>query len=226
MLDAVVISDLHLGSENLQVKFISKFLHKIINKDIKTERLVLNGDVFDSHDFGRLKGSHWEVVSLLRRISKKVEVDWICGNHDLSADILSCLLGFHVYDELIIESGRKRILAIHGHQWDEFIKKHPILTGMGDAVYNLLQRLDRSHKLARGAKHSSKTFLRCSDKIKAGAARHAKSKNCDAVVCGHTHHAIADLESVVPYFNSGCWTERPCSYLTIRDGEVSIKYVE
>ena len=27
----------------------------------------------------------------------------------------------------------------------------------------------------------------------------------------------------VPYFNSGCWTEKPCHFLTLRDGVVEVR---
>src|SRR5215212_9253236 len=50
-LDAVVISDLHLGSDNCQAKEAAAFLQLILDGDIRTRRLVINGDVFDSIDF-------------------------------------------------------------------------------------------------------------------------------------------------------------------------------
>src|SRR5262249_3650345 len=37
-----------------------------------------------------------------------------------------------------------------------------------------------------------------------------------------THHALANSTQRVRYFNSGCWTELPCTYLTVRDGSVRI----
>ena len=57
------------------------------------ERLILNGDVFDSIDFRRLKKSHWKVLSLLRKLSDELEIIWLCGNHDGSAEVVSHLLG-------------------------------------------------------------------------------------------------------------------------------------
>ena len=39
---------------------------------------------------------------------------------------------------------------------------------------------------------------------------------------GHTHHPVVNTAGPVHYFNSGCWTERPCTYLTIEDGRVEL----
>jgi predicted phosphodiesterase len=55
---------------------------------------------------------------------------------------------------------------------------------------------------------------------------YARRKGCQAVCCGHTHVAVADRSAEVHYFNSGCWTERPCTYLTVQDGEVLVHTFE
>ena len=54
MHDAVILSDLHLGSNNCEAKKITHFLERIADGDIQTRQLILNGDVFDSFDFRRL----------------------------------------------------------------------------------------------------------------------------------------------------------------------------
>ena len=43
-----------------------------------------------------------------------------------------------------------------------------------------------------------------------------------AVCCGHTHAAVAHTEQPIAYFNSGCWTELPCTYLTVADGQITL----
>jgi UDP-2,3-diacylglucosamine pyrophosphatase LpxH len=111
---------------------------------------------------------------------------------------------------------------VHGHTFDDFLDNHPFLTWLGDCIYFFLQWLDRTHSLARRAKHGCKTFLRCAQKVEDGAIALARQRDCQAVCCGHTHAACARPEQPVPYFNSGCWTERPCTYLTVADGVVSM----
>jgi UDP-2,3-diacylglucosamine pyrophosphatase LpxH len=220
MLDALILSDLHLGSDNCQAKRIGRQLERIVDGELLTRRLILNGDVFDSIDFRRLTKSHWKVLSLVRKLSDDVEVIWLAGNHDGSADIVSHLLGVTVMDEFILETADRRILILHGHKFDAFLDKHPWMTWMADCVYGFLQWIDPTHAVAKWAKHRSKTFLRCAQKIEDGAIEYARRNGCDAVCCGHTHVAVARTEGPVSYFNSGCWTELPCSYLTIQAGSI------
>src|SRR3954454_2031305 len=115
MHDAVILSDLHLGSSNCQAKSLCRFLEDIVQGRIVTNTLILNGDVFDSIDFRRLTRNHWKVLSLLRKLSDHVEIVWLAGNHDGSAEIISHLLGVTVQDEYELPSGGQRLLILHGH---------------------------------------------------------------------------------------------------------------
>lgn len=215
-----IISDVHLGSGNCEAKALCDFLDHIQDR---CDRLILNGDVFDSLDFRRLKKKHWHVLSLLRKISDKVETVWNCGNHDEPADIISHLLGIEVADEYSFESGLKKILVMHGHVFDEFLDNHPFLTWLSDIIYGFLQKIDNSHYIARLAKHSSKHYLRCSENIRIKATKYAEKKGFDVVCCGHSHNAAFDNSGVVWYANSGSWTERPCTYLEVVDGKIEVK---
>ncbi|MDB5312290.1 MAG: UDP-2,3-diacylglucosamine diphosphatase [Gemmataceae bacterium] len=223
MLAAVVISDIHLGSDNCQAKQLVHFLEEMRHGAMAARRLILNGDVFDSIDFRRLKKQHWKVLSELRKLSDEMEITWINGNHDGPAEIVSHLLGVTCSDEIVIESGGRRILFLHGHRFDEFISRYPVVTWVADRVYNLLQRIDQSHHFAKMAKRKSKTFLRCARKIEHDAVRYAAKRGYDAVCCGHTHHAGANETGPVRYYNSGCWTEKPCHYLAVADGVVEVR---
>jgi UDP-2,3-diacylglucosamine pyrophosphatase LpxH len=222
MLDAVILSDLHLGSENSQVRQLSELLERIDDGELPTARLILNGDVFDSIDFRRLKKHHWKVLSLIRKLSDQIEIIWIAGNHDGSAEIVSHLLGVTVEDEYVLQTGDRRVLFLHGHIYDEFLDRHKVLSWFADCIYAFLQWVDKSHTLAKVAKHGSKTFLRCAKKVEERAIAHAVRRQCDAVCCGHTHHPVTSTEGEVHYFNSGCWTELPCTYLTVSAGRVRL----
>jgi UDP-2,3-diacylglucosamine pyrophosphatase LpxH len=222
MLDAVILSDLHLGSDNCQARDLCHLLERIEDGRLATARLILNGDVFDSMDFRRLKKHHWKVLSLLRKLSDRLEIVWIYGNHDVSAEIISHLLGVATEEEYILRSGHRRILVLHGHVFDDFIDNHPVISFLADGVYRLLQRLDRTHSFAKWAKHGSKTFLRCARAIQEKSVAYAGRLGCEAVCCGHTHAPREVREGEVQYFNSGSWTELPCTYLTVADGEVRL----
>jgi UDP-2,3-diacylglucosamine pyrophosphatase LpxH len=226
MLDAVILSDLHLGSNNCQAKNICHFLERIVEGELVTSRLILNGDVFDSFDFRRLNKNHWKVLSLIRKLSDHLDIIWLCGNHDGSAEIISHLLGVTVMDETVLESASQRILILHGHVFDEFLDNHPILTWLGDRIYFFLQWIDSTHYFAKLAKHGSKTFLRCAKKIEEDSVKLAHRRGCTSVCCGHTHAAVAHTDQPIPYFNSGCWTELPCTYLTVSEGAIRLQTFE
>jgi UDP-2,3-diacylglucosamine pyrophosphatase LpxH len=226
MLDALIFSDVHLGSSNCLARRVRRLLERVAAGELATQRLIVNGDLFDSLDFRRLTRSHWKVLSLLRKLSDHLEIIWLVGNHDGSADVVSHLLGVRVMDEYVLESGDRRILVLHGHAFDQFLDKHPILTWLGDCVYALLQWLDKTHAVAKWAKHGSKTFLRCAKQIEEGAVERARKLGCAAVCCGHTHVACVREDRDVTYYNGGCWTELPCHYLTVRDGVIGVHAFE
>jgi UDP-2,3-diacylglucosamine pyrophosphatase LpxH len=221
--DAVVISDIHLGSDNCQAKYLVHFLESIRHGTMPTKRLILNGDVFDSIDFRRLKKQHWRILSLLRKLSDEIEITWINGNHDGPAEIVSHLLGVTCSDEITVESGDAKILFLHGHRFDEFISRYPVLTWFADRIYHYLQKIDKTHYFAKLAKRNSKIFLRCAQKIEADSIKYAAKKGCTAVCCGHTHLPVSNSVGTIGYFNSGCWTEKPCHYLTVLDGTIELR---
>jgi UDP-2,3-diacylglucosamine pyrophosphatase LpxH len=221
--DAVIVSDIHLGADNCEAKRLCRLLDRIHDGEVVTEKLILNGDVFDSIDFRRLKKNHWKVLSLVRKLSDHIEVIWLCGNHDGSAEIVSHLLGTVVMDEYLLHTGGRKVLVLHGHIFDEFLDAHPILTWLGDTIYFTLQRIDRTHRFAKYAKKSSKTFLRCAQVIEERSVEYARKKGCEAVCCGHTHVAAAKEDQAVHYFNSGCWTEWPGTYLTVTEGVIRLE---
>jgi UDP-2,3-diacylglucosamine pyrophosphatase LpxH len=224
--DAIILSDIHLGSSNCQARRVCAFLEDIVEGRVATGKFILNGDVFDSIDFRRLDKAHWKVLSLMRKLSKRLDIIWISGNHDGSAEIVSHLLGVTVTEDYVLESGSERVLIFHGHAFDDFLDAHPVLTWVGDVIYWLLQRIDRTHHFAKLAKKGSKTFLRCARKIEDGAVARAREEDCGVVCCGHTHHAYSSFRDGVHYHNSGCWTELPCTYLTVANGAVTLRHFD
>lgn len=226
MHDAIILSDLHLGAPNCQHGALSSFLGLLIDGSIATKKVILNGDVFDSIDFRRLPAAHWRILGLLRELSETLPVRWITGNHDSPREAFSSLLGIDMLEEYILRSGGRRLLVLHGHQFDEFIEKHALITHVADYAYRMLQIIDPSHSVARFAKKASKSFLRCTDKIRNEAATLALSRGLDGVICGHTHRAMTEEDGEFGYYNSGCWTENPCSWLAIDKGDVSLRFFD
>lgn len=222
-MDAIIISDIHLGSDICQSKTLICFLEKIISEK-STKSLIINGDFFDNMDFRRLCKNHWKILSLIRKMSDQIKVILILGNHDGPADILSHLLGMEFLEEYVLISGDKKILLIHGDRFDSVIANRPLLVFIADKIYKFIQKIDKSFYLAKLAKKSSKTFLRNAQIIERKSVEYMKKKNCDMVCCGHVHMVAANKNT--GYYNSGSWTELPCSYLCVKDGKVDLRIVD
>ena len=217
IVDTLIISDIHLGSDVSRSREALKML-----KSYSFKRLILNGDVFEDLNFKRLRKDDWKLLSYIRKLSnpkRGVEVVWVAGNHDGIAQILTHLLGIPVFDEYIWESGGETYLAIHGHQFDTFLNERVIISTLACNFYKLFQRIDgNEQRISRWMKRRSKTWLRVSEKIAREAMEYGRSKGAGYVFCGHTHLAIEQTDGIIKYFNSGCWTDKPSHYLTVETG--------
>lgn len=226
MNDAIIISDVHLGSNICQARYLQKFLDNLP----PTYQLIINGDLFDSWDFRRLKKSHWKILETLRRISKNTKLVWLKGNHDIDAESVSHLIGAVFSNELLINSEKKSYLILHGDIFDKFITSHPILTKIADYFYRVIQYFDAywdtNYYYSSWAKRNSKIFLRCSEQICERAKIYGSIHHVNGVICGHTHHAMINHNGDVYYYNVGSWTEKNCSYLTIKNGECFLEYFD
>jgi UDP-2,3-diacylglucosamine pyrophosphatase LpxH len=218
MYDAILLSDFHLGAEACQVEALQEFFETMPTAN----RLILNGDVLENTEF-RLTKQHWRVLSQLRKLADKTEIIWVRGNHDYDAESVAHLIGANFVPEYTFVSGGRRVLCVHGDTWDRFLTDHPIITSIADWFYLRMQRMSR--RLANNAKRSSKTFLRCVDRVRAEAIEYGKAKRADVVICGHTHFAEAPLASsdaVCAYYNTGCWTDHHCHYVIVQDGSLQL----
>lgn len=221
MNEITIISDIHLGSHVCNYKNVLSFLEKL-----ETKTLIINGDLFDSWDFRRLKKNHWKILEKLRSLSKNIKIIWIKGNHDGPADLVSHLIGIEFVDECIIDN----ILILHGDLFDDFISKYPRFTKIVDCFYRFIQRIDKYYNTgyfySNWAKRSSKTFLRCSELVAERALDYCKHKKCNNVICGHTHLCFEKNKDNINYYNCGCWTESKCSYITINSNKIKINHFE
>ncbi|MDI9612042.1 MAG: metallophosphoesterase family protein [Acidobacteriota bacterium] len=226
--DVVILSDLHLGSEISRAREALELL-----QSLRFHRLILLGDIFCDLNFRRLKREHWDFLSHIRKLSnpkRKVDVVWVEGNHDYGlVDVMSHLVGVPAHREYTWESGGVRHLAIHGHQFDNFIiRNHLLLNGLASQVYLSIQKLSsRGRVVARMLDRLDTRWQRLTPKVAAGAMAYARARGADCVYCGHTHEAVVRREGDVFYANAGAWTHRVPSYITIREREVKIhEYVE
>lgn len=228
-IDTIILSDIHLGSE---VSRAEKAKEALLKYDF--ERLILLGDIFDDLNFNRLKKEHWGLLTYVRKLSnpkKKVEVIWVEGNHDEGlSKIMSHMMGLKVYKQYMFETAGKKILTIHGHQFDRFLNENLLISNIAGYIYNLIQRFGgEKQRFARFLKKASKGWLRLTEKIAIGAIRYAHRRKVNIVICGHTHVATDKpiVLNKINYYNTGCFTDIPSNYIIITEkGEIVNKDIE
>jgi UDP-2,3-diacylglucosamine pyrophosphatase LpxH len=223
MSNILVISDVHLGSPVSKVKTLAKVL-----KNEKYGHLIINGDLFDNKNIGKYKKRHWNILSLIRTISKKKKVTLIKGNHDENSSNLIKILDLKFVNQYEIKINGKFFLFMHFHQFDTFINKHPHITTVAEKIYYFFQLLDRSKKFSRWLKRTSKIFLNVKVKIRNKAIDFIKDREYDCIIGGHIHFAesFKCLVSGKEYHNSGSFCDEPCHYLIIdKEGEVTLKEI-
>ncbi len=213
--NTIIISDIHLGSEVSRAKAVKEMLQRY---DFK--RLILLGDIFDDLNFSRLKKEHWNLLSYIRKLSNpdtKKKVIWVEGNHDEGlSEIMSHLIGIKVYKEYYWISNGKKYLAIHGHQFDRFLNENVFISNIASFIYSKVQKYDRKNQsISRFIKRRSKGWLRLSNKVADGAIKYAAENEANVIFCGHTHQTLYKKSMNIEYYNSGCWTDIPSSYIII-----------
>lgn len=218
----IITSDWHIGSDVCQRDKIIKML-----KSINTENLILNGDIIDINHLKRLKKKDWEILSLLRKMSKHTHIVYIRGNHDPEiSSIISDLLGFDFKKEYDIQVNGIKFHITHGDIFDYFITNMWLLTEIASGIYYYIQKFSsKKQALARALKKKSKGFVKCCDNLKKRAIDYAELKGYDYVIVGHTHQYHLSLPC--KYVNDGCFTEIDCSYLEINNfGNMLLKFVD
>lgn len=221
----LIVSDVHLGSSFNRAKDLTAFI-----RSVDFGRLIILGDLFDRPDLHRLRDDEWNFLNVLKRVSDTKEVIWVEGNHDekLNNSIPS-IFNIRAVEEYNWTINGKRLLAIHGHQFDDYTQRKNGLATVASKLYNCLRTIDNVfdrdvfHKMC----YNNKSWRRVSDVVNSRALEYGLMKKADFVFCGHTHRAINVAKNGVEYFNTGCWNDRYCHYVLVDDQKVTLnKFVE
>jgi len=218
--DAIIISDIHLGSRMCQAKELDEFISRI-----RVKYLILAGDVFDDLQFNRLQHWHWQALSRIRKISDHCEVIWIRGNHDVvSARTMSHLLGVHVRNNYEWNQRGRRMFVVHGDRWDAFIYKHQTLTSWITWIYDAGQRINSgwTRNVCRWLKKKAKLLTRNHEAVQFSALRFAEKQGYDAIFCGHTHMATLQKFGSIIYGNDGTWQSDDPHFIGVIGSDVHL----
>lgn len=215
----LIISDLHLGTSVSQPKKVLELL-----KSYSFRKLILLGDIFDSLDFRNIPESSLELISYIGKVAEEKKVRWVIGNHDQGlADTFASLMKVRVYEIYEWQMEEKKYLAIHGHQFDRFLINNVFLSYLATKIYNFAQKFDSDEKtFSHFLKRKSKGWLRLSNKVARSALRFGQKNGADYVFCGHTHKAMKKSSNGTKYYNCGCWTDTPCTFITIDEEDIQI----
>ncbi|WP_210396536.1 UDP-2,3-diacylglucosamine diphosphatase [Motiliproteus sediminis] len=230
------ISDLHLGTRGCQAEALTQFL-----KQHSCDHLYLVGDIIDG--WRLRKSAYWPQshVNVIRRIltlaKRGTEVTYVIGNHDefLRSYDAASYGNIHLTNEAqhLTASGR-RLLVIHGDQFDAVVRCHRWLALLGDAAYEILLVLNRWYNAMRRRlgygywslsaylKQKVKRAVSYIGEFEQALARECRQRGFDGVVCGHIHHPeIRDMNGV-GYLNCGDWVESCSALVEEADGSIRV----
>ncbi|MBJ7443221.1 MAG: UDP-2,3-diacylglucosamine diphosphatase [Sphingobium sp.] len=224
------ISDIHLGTRGCNAAMLIDFLD-----NVDSDTIYLVGDIIDGW---RLKkrfywpASHNDVVwRLMKRAKRGTRVVYIPGNHDEMFRQFTGMNfgGVEIRRKAIhtTADGRK-LLVLHGDEFDTIMLAHRWLAFVGDAAYTTLMRLNvvvnavRQRmglpywSLSKMAKHKVKNAVSFISQFEEVVAHEAGARGVDGVVCGHIHNAEMREIGGVAYYNDGDWVEG-CTALVEHD---------
>lgn len=233
---SIWISDIHLGTPGCNADLLVDFL-----KHTESEHLYLVGDIVDGW---RLRRSwYWPPRhnDVVRRVLKKAKqgtrVIYIPGNHDEALRPYAGIDigGVEVHKDFVhtTADGRK-LLILHGDEFDGVVLYARWLAFLGDQAYALLLVLNRwvnavrrkfnmpywslSAHIKRKVKNAVEFVSRFEDAVKQVAAQ----RGVDGVVCGHVHTAEITQSGNITYYNDGDWVESCTALVEHADGRMEI----
>ncbi len=112
---AFLISDAHYSQRRPE---LLEFLKAIQKKELQPTQLILMGDIFDAlvGMISQTSQVNQELIDLINKISLKIEVLYLEGNHDFNlAEIFPSIKVFTIQQQpILLTQGDKRFYLAHG----------------------------------------------------------------------------------------------------------------
>jgi UDP-2,3-diacylglucosamine pyrophosphatase LpxH len=217
----LVISDVHLGTNDSKAKELVRFLKKNT-----CEILILNGDIIDGWRLkknGKWKKKHTRFSKVVLKMMEQfnTQVYYVRGNHDDFLDhVIPLKLGrFNVVKDLVLESFGKRYYICHGDIFDHITTNLQWLAKLGDMGYSFLLWINKIYNnnrmrkglpyysLSQAIKQKVKSAVSYISDFEEELVELARSKKCHGVICGHIHHPSINNYDEIVSMNSGDWVE-------------------
>ncbi|MEO8306952.1 MAG: UDP-2,3-diacylglucosamine diphosphatase [Pseudomonadota bacterium] len=235
-INAVFISDLHLGTRDCHAAQLAQFL-----RQTQMQTLYLVGDIVDLWSMRRgiyWPASHQEVLRLIvEKARNGTRVVYVPGNHDdLARSLCGLLLAdVEVHHEFVHTTGEGlRMLVLHGDVFDGAVRFSPVLKATGCALYTVALFISHYVNLTRGLlglpRWSLATWIksRVGDAVdyvcrfERAAANEAVRRGFDGIICGHIHRPSVEQIDGVLYCNDGDWVEHCTALIEDRSGELKL----
>ena len=233
---AIFISDIHLGTRASQADELLEFL-----KHNDAETIYLVGDIVD---FWRVKrGPVWPqahndvLQKLMRKVRKGSRLVYIPGNHDegLRDYAGTHFGGIEIMQQCVHETADgKRLLVMHGDEFDVVVRNARWLALLGDHGYELAlwsntplnwarRRLGLGYwSLSGYLKQRVKQAVNFIGEFEMALASEARRYGADGIVCGHIHRAADRMIDGVRYLNCGDWVESCTALVEEHDGSIRL----
>lgn len=232
----IFISDLHLGTPGSNAAMLLDFL-----KSHECETLYLVGDIVDGWQLR--KGWYWpqahnDVVRAILKMAKHgTRVIYVPGNHDEHfRDYVGLEFGGIelLAEDIHITADGRRLLVIHGDQFDNVVLYHKWLAFLGDGAYTLLLKSNGTvnwvrrklglpyWSLAAHMKKRVKNAVAFISRFEEVVAHAAADRHVDGVVCGHIHSAEIRQFGDITYYNDGDWVESCTALVEDAHGALTI----
>ncbi|TVQ46393.1 MAG: UDP-2,3-diacylglucosamine diphosphatase [Gammaproteobacteria bacterium] len=232
----VFVSDIHLGSSACAADLLLDFLGTV-----DCETLYLVGDIIDVWSLKKQfywPASHNEVVRrILKAARNGTRVIYIPGNHD---ELFRDHVGLNVggveirRDSIHQTADGRRLLVLHGDEFDQVVQFSPWLASLGAHAYERLIRLNAwvnrcrrwfgapHWSLAKYLKHRVKNAVQYMGEFERAVTTAARQRGVDGLVCGHIHHAEISTIDGITYCNDGDWVETCSALVEHSDGRLEI----
>ncbi len=215
------LSDMHLGTVGCKADFLLDFL-----RHHEAETIYLVGDIIDGWQLRKRwiwdPEQHRVLMHLIDAADRGTRVVFLPGNHDEFARDFEgrSFAGIVVRREAVHQTvDGRRILVVHGDQFDGIVQYARWLALLGDTLYvsalwlnqrynAIRSRMGLSYwSLSQYLKHKVKNAVSFILDFEQALVGEARRRGLDGVVCGHIHKAeLREVDGLL-YGNCGDWVE-------------------
>jgi UDP-2,3-diacylglucosamine pyrophosphatase LpxH len=230
---SIWISDFHLGTPRVKARALLEFLQRH-----RAENLFLLGDIIDGWSMG--PGWCWtpEQTAVVEEIwawrRQGARIVFIPGNHDQNdGQLVRMLFGeIECHAHTIHHTAEsRRMLVIHGHQFDSAWNGSRWLSILGSVGYSSALRMNvwynRGNEKAPARDRAIRRRIRSAvhqliDFDDARVTEAALQHRADGVICGHTHRPDLRALGSILYANDGDWVQSNTALVEEHDGSLRL----